>query len=183
MSEISGYLVAGERVVWQGRPQQGIRLVGRDAFILPFSLIWATGALGTLGAGIMQGDLVTAGPFGLIGVIFLVAAVYITVGRLLHDAWLRSRMHYALTDRRALIVRGDEVTSVELDRIDQIQLKGGKDGGRGTIRFGPAPSLFNFRGSMGWYLWVPSLEPTPQFMGVERARWLFDQIQAARGRP
>lgn len=183
MSEISGYLTAGERVIWQGQPQQGIRFVGRDAFLVPFSLIWAGGAIGIPGSIILGSSPEDwANPFVLIGFVFLAAGFYVTVGRLLHDAWLRSRMNYALTDRRALIVRGDEVTSVELSRIDQVQLKGGKDGGRGTVRFGPAASMFNFRGGMGWYLWVPSLEPTPQFMGIERARWVFDQIQAARAK-
>jgi hypothetical protein len=50
-------------------------------------------------------------------------------------------------------------------------------GGRGTIRFGPAMQFFGGRNSMA--SWTPSLDPTPQFIAIENAPSVFDQIQLA----
>jgi hypothetical protein len=50
-------------------------------------------------------------------------------------------------------------------------------GGRGTIRFGePTPIWSNRSGISSW---TPTLDPTPQFIAIENARSVFDQIQLA----
>src|SRR5579864_9060679 len=46
--------------------------------------------------------------------------------------------------------------------------------GRGTIRFGQAGPVWSQR---GFNSWMPSLDATPQFLGIENAREVFDQIQ------
>jgi hypothetical protein len=180
---VGGYLMAGEKLLWKGRPQQGIRLYSQDVFLLPFGLFWAGTVAVIFGAG--WSDFLTMPlPFSLFPLIFGLAGFYITLGRLIHDAWIRSNIEYALTDRRVIIHRigiGSELKSLDLGRIDQINFK--PRGDRGDIVFGRLESFFHFgprsfRG--GFAVWTPSLSDTPQFIGVENARRLFDQIEGLR---
>lgn len=186
MSEaIGGYVRADEKLLWKGRPQQGIRLTGQDVFMVPFSLIWGGGVLSFF---IFGGDSIAGMgfPFVLFPLIFITVAIYITVGRLVHDAWIRSNIEYALTDRRVIILKtglGSDLTAVDISRIDQIRFK--PRGDRGEIIFGPEPNLFGFGGRSfrsTFAMWVPSLSETPSFLGVENARRLYDQIEGLRAR-
>ena len=185
MSEdIGSYLRADEKLLWKGRPQQGLRFYGQDVFIVPFSLIWA-GAVASIFTVGGTGFGAMPFPFALFPLIFGVAAAYVTVGRLIHDAWVRSNIEYALTDRRVVILKtgfGSDLTTLDIGRIDQIRFK--PRGDRGDIHFGQEQTLFglfgsrSFRGSFA--LWAPALSETPQFLGVDNARRLFDQIEGLR---
>lgn len=184
MSEgIGGYLRADEKLLWKGRPQQGIRLYSQDVFMLPFGLLWAGMVVLIFGMGWSEFSAMPF-PFALFPLIFGVAAVYVTIGRLIHDAWIRSNIEYALTDRRVVILKtgiGSDLTTLDIGRIDQIKFK--PRGDRGDIVFGPTPSFFgfgarSFRASFA--MWTPSLSDVPQFIGVENARRLFDQIEGLR---
>lgn len=183
-SDIGGYVRSDEKLVWKGRPQQGIRLYAQDAFMLPFGLLWGGGVVAVFGAGWREFSAAPL-PFSLFPLIFLLAAAYITIGRLAHDAWIRSRIAYALTDRRVIILRrGGDLTTLEIGRISQIRFR--PRGDRADIIFGPAPSMFSLFGARSFRasfsLWVPALSDTPQFIGVENGRRLFDQIEDARAR-
>jgi hypothetical protein len=180
---ITNYLRADEKVLWKGRPQQGIRFTGRDIVLVPFTLVWSGGALTAFWN--MPMDEVGL-PFVLFPLIFLIAGTYVTVGRFIHDAWARSNIEYALTDRRVLILKGwpgGDLTALDIVRIDRVGLKT-ESGERGDVTFGDEPSLFafnrSFRGVFG--LWVPSLEGVARFQGIENARRIFDQVETIRAR-
>jgi len=181
--EIGSYLRADEKLLWKGRPQQGIRFAGSDLFAVPFSLLWGGMVVGIFGLG--GGEIASAGfPFVLFPLIFGLVAFYVTIGRLIHDAWIRSNISYALTDRRVVILKtgiGSDLTTLDIARLDQINFK--PRGDRGDIVFGPTQGFFSFgprsfRSSFA--VWTPSLSDTPQFIGVENARRLFDQIEGLR---
>jgi hypothetical protein len=158
-----------------------------DLYLVPFSIIW-TGFVAFFFFGVgfgaltgqMQFQAVNA-PFLLIPGFMLIMGAYFTVGRFIHDASIRARTRYALTDRRALILRGDNFTAIDLARVDAVHLRGGKNGGRGTIEFGSAQGWpgWGFRGFGGW---TPSLGGQSRFLGVEKAQELFNQIEAVRAK-
>ena len=92
----AGHLLAGEKVLWSGRPRQGLMLTPRDALMIPFSLVWGGFAIFWETAVVSsKASLFMA----LFGIPFVVIGLFLIFGRLPFDAWLRSRIHYALTDR------------------------------------------------------------------------------------
>jgi hypothetical protein len=149
-------------------------LTGRDAFLIPFSVLWCGFALFWEGSVLLTG----AWPFALFGLVFVGIGLFMVVGRFLFDAWLRQGTHYGLTDRRVLILRkrpNTDFTAAALDRLPQARLIERK-GGSGTIVFGQPAGLSRSAG-MGFSIWIPSLDPSPQFLGIRDAREVFGLVQ------
>ncbi len=174
-SDLKDHLLNGETIIWSGRPAQGLRPTPADWLLIPFSLMWG-------GFAIFWEAMVLAAPktplfFKLWGIPFVLIGLYLMIGRFVHDAWIRRNMQYAVTNKRILIFRAGpftNFTAMSLDRVPEMNLAGDADG-RGTIRFGPPISAG--RSGSGW--WTPSLNPTPQFIAIENARSVFEQIQRA----
>jgi hypothetical protein len=168
-------LLPGEKIMWSGQPAQGLMLTGRDWLLIPFSLLWG-------GFAVFWESTVIATPapifMRLWGVPFVLVGLYLIVGRFAFDAWIRRGMAYAVTNKRILIARSApfaRFTAMSLDQIPDANLSERPDG-RGTIRFGQeSPAWGGRRG--GFSSWTPALDPTPQFIGIENARSVFDQIQ------
>lgn len=94
-------LEAGETVLWQGAPRPGRFLAVQDIFLIPLTLVTAT--------GIMVFSLMIPGtpwPFRLIAVC---AAAYVTVGRFVRRWFVKSRTTYLVTNRRAFVCRDGQV--------------------------------------------------------------------------
>ncbi|HEV8677881.1 MAG TPA: hypothetical protein VGQ90_00795 [Stellaceae bacterium] len=172
-------LLDDERLLWSGGPSQGLLLTARDWFMVPgsllflgFAIYWEAEVLSSQAPGL----------FGLFGVPFILVGLYVVAGRFAVDAWLRARTRYALTDRRIVITRSGsfgKTTSLALDRLPDMQLSLWLDG-RGTIRFGVDPPFLPGRRNTGG--WTPSLDPTPQFIGIDDAQSVFDRLQRAKDR-
>ena len=168
------YLMAGERVVWSGRPKQGFILTPSDGFLIPFSLLWGGFAIFW---EVSVFKVRAPAFFPVFGFVFVLLGLYFIFGRFLADAWIRRSMIYAITDRRILILRDRptrKLVALNLDKLPSCDLVESSDGS-GTIRFGTPPSIFVRRGS--WGMWTPSIDPTPQFLRIENARNVFDQVQ------
>jgi hypothetical protein len=173
-SDLSDRLLSGERIIWSGAPGQGLLFTGADMMMIPFSLLWGGFAIFWESSVIAQG-----GPFFfmLFGIPFVLVGLYIVVGRFLIDAWVRRGMQYAVTNKRILISRSGPFSNfmaVSLDAVPEATLKE-RANGRGTIRFGQPAQFWQRSNSFG--SWTPSLDPTPQFLNIENARSVFDQIQ------
>jgi hypothetical protein len=169
-----GLLLKGEKTIWWGQPAQGLLFTSRDWFLVPFSLLFAGFAifweLSVLNA--------TNSPtfMKLWGLPFLLAGLYLVVGRFLVDAWARRGITYAVTDKRILIHRSApfaKFTALTFDQLPSLNLIEGSKG-RGTIRFGPDQPAWSNR---GYSSWSPAFDPTPQFFAIEDARRVFDHIQ------
>lgn len=185
MDGFAGRLMAGERVLWSGRPAQGLLFTPADRFLVPFSLMWCGFAVFWEATVLRQG---APWFFVLWGVPFISVGFYFVAGRFVLDALVRRGTSYAVTDRRVLIARSGLFRAfVALDpgRLPCLSLTEGT-GGRGTVRFGPEGQPWGFRGGWGqarargdggFAALAPSLDPTPQFLAVEDARRAFDLIQ------
>jgi hypothetical protein len=176
-TDLNERLLTGERILWSGRPGQGLLLTGRDALLIPFSLMWGGFAIFWEATALTQPN--TQPFFGLWGIPFVLIALYLVAGRFLLDAWIRGGMVYAVTNRRILISRSGpfgKLTALSLDRLPDASISESA-GGRGTIRFGEPVPFWGGRNSIS--SWTPSLDPTPQFIAIENARSVFDQIQLA----
>lgn len=167
--------MAGETTVWKGQPYQGLLLRPIDAFVIPFSLLWAGLAL-FWNIEVWSAD--TPLFFWLFGLPFLVVGVYATIGRLWFDMRLRRATIYSVTTERVLIARGSKTVSLDIAHLPALELTEHSDGS-GTIRFGPAASLFS---NNNFGVWQPSLDPVPQFIRIARARAVYDLIRKQTGR-
>ncbi len=139
--ELQKELEPAEKLLWSGRPRQGLLFRSADALQIPFSLLWCGFAIfwewgvlhipeGTSGA--------FNGLFALWGIPFVCVGLYMVFGRFLMDIWQRSETRYAVTDRRVLIVTdmfSYRVKSLDLRTISDLTMTE-KSRGEGTITFG-----------------------------------------------
>ena len=168
-------LLEGESIIWSGRPSRGLVFSGNDIFLIPFSLLW-TGVAFTNAVNVAQRTgSIASQPILLL---FVGLGLYFVGGRFIADAWLRGNTRYALTNLRILIARSapfGAFTALSLDRLPETHFIPKADG-RGTLRFGQSAGRWG-RGRFG--TWSPALDPTPQFIAIEDAQRVFDDIQRA----
>jgi hypothetical protein len=89
--ELRSHLDSGEKLLWAGRPAQGIvlTLTWQDAYFIPFVAVW-------LGVAV----------FSPPHLLFTGIVICLLIGRLFAGVWYRSRLIYGVTDRRAIIISG-----------------------------------------------------------------------------
>jgi hypothetical protein len=143
--ELSSYLDPGEKLLWAGRPVQGIVLTPLDWYFIPFSVVW----FGTVLYIFWQGATKTSEPMSsVVSVLFVGIGIYLLVGRFFADAFYRSRLVYGVTDRRAIIASGilqRSVQSIDLSSLSGLKREDRADGS-GTIFLGDQPWYW-----YGWY--------------------------------
>lgn len=132
-----------ERLFWWDRPKHGLILRSQDLLLVPFFLVWAGGALTIFSKAFSQGQNVNP-LFVLVALVFSVVGIYALVGRFIQDGWRRSRLIYGVTNQRILIISPDQVHSIELKNLGELEYRRSR-GDRGSISFGPNPGLFGSR--------------------------------------
>jgi hypothetical protein len=174
------YLLPGERLLWTDQPKQGIAFSGRDAFLIPFSLLWG-------GFAIFWNVGVWTFPktgqsvdwfFPLWGLPFLVVGLYLIFGRLIHDAAVRKKTFYAVTDQRVLVLRGlgtSRLKSLDIHHLPKLELSERSDG-TGTIEMDGDNSFFG-SGRNGFGYWTPALSSATQFFQIEGPRQVYELIR------
>ena len=80
---LSAELRRSEKLIWSGRPRQGVFLTQRDAGMIPFSLMWGGFSFFWEFKAVSSG-----GPlfFDLWGVPFVLVGLYMIVGRFFYEA-------------------------------------------------------------------------------------------------
>jgi hypothetical protein len=172
--DFARYLAPRETVRWTGRPQQGIVFRAADALLIPFSLLWCGFAV-FWELGVWTGGAPTF--FMIWGGAFVCVGLYFVFGRFFFDAFLRSKVQYALTDQRALILgglMGNDLTTIDLRSTSEIRYKD-IDGSRGAISFGPDPGPFQRSA-----VWHSTSRNAPEFFRTEDAASAYRLIQTAK---
>jgi hypothetical protein len=173
-ADFSRYLGPREIIRWTGRPQQGLALRAADALLIPFSLLWCGFAV------FWEFSVWDSGAsffFMLWGGAFVCIGLYFVFGRFFADAYLRSKIHYALTDQRALILgglTGNDLTAIDLRTTSEIRYRD-IDGSLGTISFGPDAGPFRQGG-----IWHSTSRSAPEFFRTANAATAYRLIQAAK---
>jgi hypothetical protein len=144
---ISKELASGERLLWSGRPQQGVVFRSSDLFLIPFSLLWCGFAVFWEASVVARNAPLL---FQLWGIPFVLVGLYMVFGRFMVEAYQRRKTVYGLTDQNVVIVSGlltTDVRRLNLRTMSDISLDERTER-RGTITFGPTPPYYAwFRGA------------------------------------
>jgi len=194
MMAIQPELASGESVLWAGQPNPGVIFHKDDIFAIPFSFLWGgfaifweAGVMGYWGSGPRAHS---APVFMMIwGIPFVLIGQYLIWGRFLYAAWLKKRTHYAVTDRRVLVVQEGwkrQMSSAFLDSLPAISREG-RSNGPGTLRFTDAASMFTYAGSnrssrhRQWAGWNPvSVGPVPAFADIDEIDQVYRLVSDLR---
>ena len=132
--ELRGELESGERLLWAGQPRQGIRLQLFDVFAIPFSVLWGGFAIVW---EVLAFVLKTPWFFKLAGIPFVLAGLYMMVGRFYVDARRRAATFQGITSTSLLFISGRArrvVQRIPLRNLGPLSLQERGDGS-GVIGF------------------------------------------------
>ena len=147
---IQEQLGPGERLLWSGRPAQGLVFRQADAMMIPFSLMWSGFAF------FWEYSVISAGKAPLFfmasGIPFVAIGIYMIGGRFFVDSKQRANTAYGVTNQRVIIVSGilnKQIKSLSLRTISDVSLSE-KASGLGSILFGPSNSPLWLTGGAAW---------------------------------
>ena len=174
------YLSSGERILWSGRPKQGISFSRSDWLGIPFSIMWCGFVVFW---NISVWNLPDTGTsddwfFKLWGLPFLAIGLYLLVGRFFYDAWVRYHSSYAVTNERVLILRTSptsKLTSRDIPSLPMFELTEHPDG-TGTIAFDSEDvGYLMFRPKRGFG--GPGAPLSAQFFRIQNPRRVYELIR------
>jgi hypothetical protein len=148
------YLLAGEKILWTGRPDRSRMFASGDAFLIPFSLMWGGFALfweaGVL--GLFGGGQPAPGFFALWGVPFVVLGQYFIWGRFVYKRWDRARTVYGVTSERVLVLRRGSLQSLFVNQLPTLSQHVRSDGS-GSLEFNNVPFGYGMWANTGmeWF--------------------------------
>lgn len=134
-------LVPGERLLWSGRPLQGIRFRRSDLGVVGIGIAWCVMGFASFLTGRGSIEQAKSNPFLLF---IAIGLVYMFFVRFVVDAIARRKIFYGVTDRRAIIIGGmftQSTTSLDYEAMSEITLCEGSNG-RGDIVFGKPSPIF-----------------------------------------
>jgi hypothetical protein len=179
-------LTSGETVLWAGQPSNSVLFHKEDVLLVPFSLLWGGFAIfWELGAsGFWDKNPRLEGPslfMMLWGIPFVLIGQYLIWGRFVLAAWKKKRTHYALTNRRVMVVQDGwkrQMASAYIDTLPTL-VKEGSSKGTGTLRFAQSGSIWS--GWSGWGGWdVMSIGDTPTFRDIEDVDSVYQLVSQLR---
>jgi hypothetical protein len=181
-------LTSGETVLWSGQPNPCIIFHKDDLYLIPFSLMWGGFAIfweaGVSGYWVSGPNSGKQWAFGMLwGIPFVLVGQYIIWGRFLYAAWKKKRTHYAVTERRVIVVQNGwrrQMTSAYVDTLPTIIKEGGSNG-IGTLRFAQAESMWS--GRRGWGAWDGlSIGSIPTFLDIDDVDSVYRLVSDLRER-
>lgn len=137
---IKSELNSSEQLLWAGQPRSGIVFRLNDAYMIPFSLLWA---------GFACYSMFKRQTLDLVGVPFVLIGLYLVVGRFFVEAWKRKRIFYGITTERVIAIStffSRTVTSVNLRTLSDLTLTQRADGSGDIVLGGSVRSKGWFKG-------------------------------------
>ena len=168
--EFKDELLDNEKILWSGKPKDGIFFKASDALMIPFSLMWGGFAI------FWEMSVITTDApifFKLWGIPFVLVGLYMIFGRFLFEKKEREKTFYAVTDSRVLIKSGlfnTKLTSLSLQKLPELSITK-KDNGFGTIEFVDSNILSSI-GSFSPY----KKDNTPKFEMIEDVQYIYNEI-------
>lgn len=167
-------LARDERVLWRGRPKQGLIFGLVDLWVTPFSMVWTGVFIYGFGSELGSGSLLSL----LFFLPFFVIGLYMVAGRFWVDSRSRARTFYAVTDQRIIFVSGAKrsiTKSLPLRTLTDISIVE-KGDGSGTVTFGAENPWAKMHGS-GLNFGVQTV---PTFLLANGAREVYEIIRQAQ---
>lgn len=169
--KIQSELMSGESIYWVGVPDSRVIIHSDDWTVIPFSLLWTGFFVFWEGQalGFWQDTARRGGTnmfMVLWGIPFLIMGNYIVWGRFLHDAWLKRRTYYGVTNRRLLVLQEGwkrKTSTTFLEEIPQIEREGASIG---TLWFGTKYPVIVPRGQKSRNMSRFSLGDVPVFADI-----------------
>lgn len=109
-------LQPGERLLWSGGSDPAVVVAPRDAFLIPFSVVWCGFVAFWLTTAITSG---APWFFVAFGSLFVVIGLHMLVGRFFVKRHRKRTTVYAVTDRRAFLTNGRRTQETPADRSDR----------------------------------------------------------------
>lgn len=166
----------GEKVLWAGGPDASKLLNRKDAFAIPFSLLWGGFSFYWLYSVIAMGAPIF---FILFGVPFALLGVYFIVGRFVVKTRIKRRTRYAVTDQRSIIAMGSRTLRDHAVKGQSLTTTVNGSGSHADVAFSPSSgglfsmwentgmdAIFRFGNTFAFYD-VP--EPQPMLDALHRA--------------
>jgi hypothetical protein len=180
-------LVPGEALVWAGQPKISVIFHQEDALLIPVSLLW--GGFAIFWEAGVSGIWGTSprGPwtFGmLLGIPFVLAGQYLIWGRFFYAAWLKKRTHYAVTNRRVIVVQDGwrrQIAAAYLDSLRSLVKDGGSNG-FGILRFDEPLSMWADKNQRLRRWNEVSIQGMPRFVDIEDVDSVYRLVSDLRER-
>lgn len=138
-------LATDEKILWEGKPKQGIIFRYTDIALIPFSIFWTLAAL-IFELISLQSNVPIY--LSLIGIPFLLIGLFLLIGRYVLDIKRRKNISYCITNRR-IIIKAEKLKSTahsyQMTAIPRITIKN-KSRKFGTIILGNEQGLSFGRG-------------------------------------
>jgi len=188
LAAVQPELTSGESVLWAGQPNRRVVFHKDDVMLVPFSLFWGGFAIfWELGAAGYWGSATWSGSSWLFGVLWGIPIVligqYLIWGRFFYAAWKKRRTHYAVTNRRVIVVQDGwkyQMASAYLDNLPTLT-KERRTNGIGTLRFNQAESMWS--GRRGWGAWdAMTVGSVPTFVDVDDVDYVYRLVSELRER-
>jgi hypothetical protein len=124
------YIVAGESVLWKGRPEKGNIFTRKELVLLPFSLMICGFSLFWEYMALQSGQ-----PFVILwGLPFVAIGIYMLIGRYIQAAFLRDKTFYVITNKKLIIKKGNRIHMYQACDLPPMEVEIHKNG-NGTILF------------------------------------------------
>ena len=160
---IRALLNPGERLLWEGRPEKGLRLRKKD---------WLE-ILGMLALFGLCGLFSRSWP-GRLAVFLL--GILVLFDRFFYWPYWRAKQRYAVTDMRVMIIYPREIRSFLYRDIPVVFREFYRDGS-GTIWFRKEQRLESEQGYGVWKRWRITFKPGRGFQEIADAEWVCRLIE------